>query len=145
MQQTGFRYKLISLVGMAVILAIAWGMDKLLAHQTKLASATFNYSQLFWISTACALILIVLWYCLGWLALFKSGYSRLIWIPFVLVGIFGLLVFYLWPYIPLGPLHRIAWALQFEYPTASLKSTTLFIAVLGLLNLALRSRSRLGG
>ncbi|OGO36084.1 MAG: hypothetical protein A2W35_07360 [Chloroflexi bacterium RBG_16_57_11] len=144
MQHKDRLYKVISLLAIIAVLAIAWGIDQFLIDQTKLASATFNYFQLYGLSAACALILIALWFGLGWLVLFKSGYSRLIWIPFLIVGSFWVLVKYLWLLIPWPPLHRMGWALDFEYSTPSLISTTMFIAVLGLLNLALRSRSRLG-
>ena len=141
MQQTGFQYKGISLLAMVAVLAIAWGMDQFLIDQTKLASATFNYSQLFGLSAACVLILIALWFGLGWLALFKSGYSRLIWITFLIVGLFWALVLYVWPWLPWPPF-RFAIAYTLSARSAMVKSTGMFIAVLGLFNLALRSRSR---
>jgi len=142
MQQTGFQYKVISLLAMVAVLAIAWGMDQFLIDQTKLASATFNYSQLFGLSAACVLILIPLWFGLGWLALFKSGYSRSIWISFLIVGLFWALVLYVWPWIPWPPI-RNAIVSTLQARSAMVRSTGTFIAVLGLLNLVLRSRSRL--
>jgi hypothetical protein len=144
MQGTAVRYRILALLGMMTVLAIAWGMDQLLVYQTKLASATFNFTPLFVISAACVLIMIALWFGLGWSALFQSGYSRLIWITFLVVGLFWALVLYLWLFIPWQPLHRMAWALDFEYSRPIMKPTTMFITVLGLLNLTLRSRSRLG-
>src|SRR4030067_541306 len=105
MQHKDLLYKIISLLAMVAVLAIAWGMDRFLAYQTKLASATFNYNQLFGLSAVCALILIALWFGLGWLVLFKSGYSRLIWITFLIVGLFWALVLYVRPWIP-WPLFR---------------------------------------
>ena len=142
MQQTALLYKIISLLGMVAVLAIAWGMDQFLVNQTKLAMETFNYNQLFGLSAACVLILIALWFGLGWLALFKSGYSQLIWITFLIVGLFWALVLYALPWIP-WHLFRNAIVSTLQARSAMVRSTGTFIAVLGLLNLALRSRSRL--
>src|SRR4030067_834227 len=103
MQHKDLLYKIISLLAMVAVLAIAWGMDRFLAYQTKLASATFNYNQLFGLSAVCALILIALWFGLGWLVLFKSGDSRLIWIPFLIFVSFLGFVKYLWLLIPAPP------------------------------------------
>ena len=144
MQNKDLVYKVVSLLAMVAILAIAWGMDVFLAYQSKLASASFNYVQFFALSAASALLLIALWFGLGWLTLFKCGYSRLIWITFLVVGLFWTLVLYLWILIPWPPVHSMAWALDLEYSRPNMKSTTIFIAVLGFLNLALRSRQRLG-
>jgi hypothetical protein len=144
MQQTGLLCKVVSLLAMVAILAIAWGMDQFLVYQHKLASASFEYTQSLVSSAACALALIAVWFGLGWLVLFKCGYSRLIWITFLVVSLFWALVLYLWVLIPWPPVHSMAWALDLEYSRPNMKSTTIFIAVLGFLNLALRSRQRLG-
>jgi hypothetical protein len=139
-------YKIITLLGLVAILAIAWGMDQFLAYQGKLASATFNYAQYLGLIAASALILIALWFGLGWLALFKCGYSPPLWIAFLAVGLFCtmFLFLYIGPSLPWLPY----WAdiiNTLGTRSAMVRSTCMFIAVLGLLNLALRSRSRLGG
>jgi hypothetical protein len=144
MKQTDFRYKVISLLGMAAILAIAWGMDMYLAYQAKYAAASFNYLQYFALSAACALGLIALWSGLGWLVLIKCGYSRLIWITFLVVGLIWTLGVYFYFIIPWHDV-RNAIADILSARSAMVRSTSMFIAVLGLLNLALRSRSRSGG
>ena len=143
MQQTGFRYKVISLLGMAAMLAFAWGMDVFLSYQSKLAAASFNYLQYFALSAASFLLLIALWFGLGWLTLFKCGYSRLIWITFLVFGLFWMLGVYFYFYIPW---HEVRNAISdiLSARSAMVRSTSMFIAVLGLLNLALRSRQRLG-
>lgn len=141
MQDKAYRYRILSLLGIVVVLAIAWEMDRLLAYQTKLASATFNYTQLFVLSAACVLVMVALWFGLGWSAIFKSGYSRLIWITFLVVGLFWALVLYAWPVIPWTAFrHAIAFTLSGR--SAMMRSTGMFLAVLGLLNLALRLKFR---
>ena len=144
MQQTGFRYKVISLLGMAAILAIAWGMDVFLSFQSKLAAASFNYLQYFALSASSFLLVIALWFGLGWLALFKCGYSRLIWITFLVVGLIWTLGVYFYFIIPWYDV-RNAIVDILSARSAMVRSTGMFIAVVGLLNLALRSRSRLFG
>jgi hypothetical protein len=140
MQNKDLMYKLISLLGMIAVFAIAWGMDVFLAFQSKLASATFNYLQYFGLSAACALVLIALWFGLGWLVLYKCGYSRLVWITFLVFGLFWTLIVYFYPFIPWHNV-GIAIANTFSSRSASMRSTGMFIAVLGLLHLPLRSRS----
>lgn len=145
MKHTGLLYRVISLVIMAAILAIAWGMDQFLAYQGKLASATFNYAQYLGLIAASALILIALWFGLGWLALFKCGYSPPLWIAFLVVGLVCTLFLLLY----IGP--SLSWLPYWANiintlgaRSAMVRSTGMFIAVLGLLNLALRSRARMG-
>jgi hypothetical protein len=142
MQDASNRYLILSLLGMTLVLVTAWGMDQFLAYQTKLASATFNYTQLFGLSAACVLVMVALWFGLGWSAIFKSGYSRLIWIAFLIIGLFWALVLYVYPVIP-WTAFRHTIAVTLPACSAMVRSTGMFIAVLGLLNLGLRSRSRL--
>ena len=144
MQNEEFPYKIIALLAMVAMLAIAWGMDVFLAYQSKLASASFNYVQFFALSAASALLLIALWFGLGWLALFKCGYSRLIWITFLAVGLFCTLFLYVAPSLTWLP-NRADIINTLGARSAMVRSTGMFIAVLGLLNLMLRSRSNLGG
>ena len=144
MQNKDLVYKVVSLLAMVAILAIAWGMDVFLAYQSNLASASFNYVQFFALSAASALLLIALWFGLGWLTLFKCGYSRLIWITFLVVGLFWALFPYVAPLLTWLP-NRAEIINTLWSRSAMVRATGMFIAVVGLLNLALRSRSRLGG
>lgn len=139
MQNKDFIYKLISLLGMIAVFAIAWGMDVFLAYQSKLASASFNYFQYFALSAASALLLIALWFGLGWLVLYKCGYSRLIWITFLVVGLIWTLGMYFYFIIPWHDV-RNAIADILSARSAMVRSTGMFIAFLGLLHLVRRSR-----
>ena len=143
MQQTNLQFKLLALLVMAVILVIAWGMDTYLAYQSKYAAASFNYVQFFALSAASALLLIALWFGLGWLTLFKCGYSRLIWITFLVVGLFWALFLYVAPSLTWLP-NRAEIINTLWSRSAMVRATGMYIAVVGLLNLALRSRQRLG-
>ena len=143
MQRTGIAYRIISLLAMVVVFAIAWGMDQFLEFQRKYAAASFNYPRFGGLSIISVLVLMALWFGLGWLVLFKSGYSRLIWMTYLIVGLFWALVLYLYYLIPWPPV-RNAIADTLVARSAIVRSTGMFIAVLGLLNLALRSRLDVG-
>lgn len=143
MQHTGLLYRVISLLGMVAVLAIAWGMDQFLEFQRKWAAASFQYPQFCGLSIVSRLVLMALWFGLGWLALFKSGHSRLIWITFLIVGLFWAFILYVLPMMPWLP-GQMEIIVTLQGSAGILRSTGMFIAVLGLFNLALRSRSRLG-
>ena len=145
LQRTGIPYRVISLLWMVAMLAIAWGMDRFLEHQRELAAATFNHPRYSLLpSTVSMLILFALWFGLGWLALLKSGYSQLIWIAFLVVGVCFGLGYYALLFIPLVPVGNNVIRPIFQVSTLDmLRPTGMFIAVLGLLNLAMKFKSRL--
>jgi len=129
---TATRTRFIPLLGLLIVLALAYGLDQLYFGQLRAAGLTSDYARLYIWEMVIGLFLIVIWLTLGWITLVRSRRSVLVSVIFLALGF----LIYCYPYLYimtpwwwLPPIFR-----AFHTP---LSYTGIFVSVLGALHLYL--------
>lgn len=123
-------------VGVLITLVLAYLLDRWLFSQTRLAQSTGNqYPLILWTAVS-GFVLFATWLALSWIALTRSRRSTPVSIIILIIG----LLLYLYPYLQL----LVTWLpMLFFTVRTPLTYTGLFIAVLSILQLIVKSPSRL--
>lgn len=80
--------KVISLAAMVGLLAMAYGRDRWLELQKRIATQTFNPMPGMWLSVVANLLIAGSLLGLSWLLIFKGDRSRLVTMIYLIVGLF---------------------------------------------------------
>jgi hypothetical protein len=132
---TGARTKFIPLLGLLIVLALAYGLYQWLFVQWRVARGEGAFPRLFIAELASGMFLIVIWLALGWITLGRSQRSVLVSVIFLALGFLVYFYPYLQQLIPWLPFIIIFNAYQ------PLSYTGIFISVLGVLHLLLPASS----
>jgi len=84
--------KIIALLAIPAALAFAEGIESLLAYQQKYAYASFEYTPYFLTWFAAGLVLVAVWFALGWLVLFITKRSALVSLVYLVIGLLILII-----------------------------------------------------
>jgi len=130
--------KIIALLAVPAALAFADGIESLLAYQQKYAYATFEYTPYFLTWFAAGLVLVAVWFALGWLVLFMAKHSALVGLIYLVIGLLILII----PFISLlgmsSGLDWISGSVSFMHTyllPEHVNLTGAYMAVLGLLSI----------
>ena len=130
--------KIIALLAIPAALAFAEGIESLLAYQQKYAYASFEYTPYFLTWFAAGLVLVAVWFALGWLVLFITKRSALVSLVYLVIGLLILII----PIISLlGMSSGLGWisgSVIFMHTyllPEHVNLTGAYMAVLGLLNI----------
>lgn len=126
---------IISLVAMLSMLAIAYGLDRVLQIQQREAIATFQFAPYLLLSILGVLVFVATWLAFSWFILIIMMPSMMIGVTYGVVGLTILLypfVSLLFPPLPILP---YSFEPRFTY-------TSVFITVIGLLTILRASQSK---
>ncbi|OGO72409.1 MAG: hypothetical protein A2Z49_02450 [Chloroflexi bacterium RBG_19FT_COMBO_56_12] len=130
--------KIIALLAIPAVLALAEGIVSLLAYLEKYARASFEYTPYFFSWFAAGLVLAAAWFLLGWLVLFEAKGFALVSLAYLVIGLLIVII----PFIPLlGALVGLGWTsglvifLHRYLLPEHVNLTGAYMAVLGLLSI----------
>lgn len=128
------RAGLIQLLSAVMILALAYGLDKWLQFQQRLAFNNTNYPPFFMWKLASGLILFVLWFALAWIVLVWTWRSILVSIILLVLGLVAFVIPFSYFFIPTMS------SSLFDLPPSALTDTGILISVLSILHLFIPNR-----
>jgi hypothetical protein len=120
-----------STLSMLASMAIAYGIDRWLVYQQRVARREMTYPSAYtWVIIG-GLVLLLVWLVESWFILVKSQRTLAVSIIFIILG---LLAFVWYPLELASPFWLMHFYL-FPYPVDNLQYSGLFIAILGILTL----------
>ena len=121
-----------STLSMLATLAIAYGFDRWIAYQQRIARRDFTMATAYTWVIIDGLVILLVWLALGWFSLVKSRRIPAISIIYLAVGLLAFLWFPLALVLPFfGALHLF----HFSTIPSNLQYSGLFVATLGVLTL----------
>ena len=122
------RTGLLQFIATVIVLSLAYGVDKWLEIQYRIADLNINFSPFFTWKLTSGLFILVLWFALAWMMLFWKRRSNLISIVLLVLGLAAFVAPFAYPYFPATPF-------IFDLPPSAFTYTGILVAVLSGLKL----------